>query len=46
MINTFTLCFVSFLSGGFIGMSTLLFMQGAFYNENAEENETSGNKIK
>ena len=26
MINTFTLCFVSFLSGGFIGMSTLLFM--------------------
>lgn len=46
MINAFTLCFVSFLFGGFIGMSTLLFMQGAFYNENAKENETICDSVK
>lgn len=45
MINIFTLCFVSFLSGGFIGMLTLLFMQGAFYKD-AKKNESSRNKIK
>lgn len=45
MINTLTLWFVIFLSGGFIGMSTLLFMQGAFYKD-AKKNESSRNKIK
>lgn len=34
------LCFACFVCGGFVGMMTLLFMQGAFYNENAKENET------
>lgn len=34
------LCFVCFVCGGFVGMMTLLFMQSAFYNENAKENET------
>lgn len=41
MINAFTLCFMSFLFGGFVGMSTLLFMQGAFYKEDEKKNEQS-----
>lgn len=34
MFNSITLCFISFLGGG---MSTVLFVQGAFYNENKIE---------
>lgn len=37
MLNTLILCFGCFTCGSFVGMMTLLFMQGAFYNENAEE---------
>ena len=46
MSNTFILCFGCFVCGGFVGMMTLLFMQGAFYNENAKENETICDSIK
>lgn len=46
MLNTFILCFGCFVCGGFVGMMTLLFMQGAFYNENAKENETICDSIK
>jgi len=35
MLNSLTLCFVSFLGGGLVG--TVLFIQGAFYNENKIE---------
>ena len=34
MLNSITLCFFSFLGGGMIGMGTVLFVEGAFYNEN------------
>lgn len=37
MLNSLTLCFVSFLGGGLVGMGTVLFIQGAFYNENTIE---------
>ena len=37
MLNSLTLCFVSFLGGGLVGMDTVLFIQGAFYNENKIE---------
>lgn len=37
MLNSLTLYFVSFLGGGLIGMGTVLFVQGAFYNENKIE---------
>lgn len=37
MLNSLTLCFVSFLGGGLVGMGTVLFIQGAFYNENKIE---------
>lgn len=30
MLNSLTLCFVSFLGGGLVGMGTVLFIQGAF----------------
>lgn len=33
MFNSITLCFISFLGGGMIGMSTVLFVQGAFYKD-------------
>ena len=33
MFNSITLYFISFLGGGMIGMGTVLFVQGAFYNE-------------
>lgn len=33
MLNSLTLCFISFLGGGMIGMGTVLFVQGAFRNE-------------
>ena len=33
MLNSLTLCFVSFLGGGLVGMGTVLFILGAFYNE-------------
>lgn len=46
MLNTLILCFGCFTCSGFVGMMTLLFMQGAFYNENAEENETICNSVK
>lgn len=29
MLNSLTLCFVSFLGGGLVGMGTVLFIQGA-----------------
>ena len=37
MLNSLTLCFVSFLGGGLVGMGTVLFIQGALYNENKIE---------
>ena len=37
MFNSITLCFISFLGGGMIGMGTVLFVQDAFYNENKIE---------
>ena len=37
MLNTLTICFISFLGGGMIGMGAVLFVQGAFYNENKFE---------
>ena len=37
MLNNLALCFISFLGGGMIGMGTVLFVQGAFYNENEVE---------
>lgn len=37
MLNSLTLCFVSFLGGGLVGMGTVLFIQCAFYNENKIE---------
>lgn len=37
MLNSLALCFVSFLGGGLVGMDTVLFIQGAFYNENKIE---------
>ena len=46
MINTLILCFGCFTCGGFVGIMTLLFMQSAFYNENAEENETICGSVK
>lgn len=42
MINTLILCFGCFVCGGFVGMMTLLFMQGAFYN--CYESEEKGNQ--
>ena len=33
MLNNLTLCFISFLGGGMIGLGTVLFVQGTFYNE-------------
>lgn len=33
MLNSLTLCFISFLGGGMIGMGTVLFAQGAFYKD-------------
>ena len=33
MLNSLTLCFISFLGGGMIGMGTVLFVQGAFYKD-------------
>lgn len=33
MLNSLTLCFISFLGGVMIGMGTVLFVQGAFYND-------------
>ena len=41
MFNSITLCFISFLGGGMIGMGTVLFVQGAFYNENKIESNLS-----
>lgn len=37
MFNSITLCFINFLGGGLVGMGTVLFIQGAFYNENKIE---------
>lgn len=37
MLNTITICFISFLGGGMIGMGTFLFVQGALNNENKIE---------
>ena len=34
------------MCSGFIGMMTLLFMQGAFYNKDAKENETICDSVK
>lgn len=33
MLNSLTLCFISFLGGVMIGTGTVLFVQGAFYND-------------
>ena len=46
MLNILILCFGCFTCGSFVGMMTLLFMQGAFYNKNAEENETICGSVK
>ena len=45
MINNLTLCFISFLGGEMIGMGTVLFVQGAFYNENKVEEERNQSQI-
>lgn len=37
MPNIITLCFISFLGGGMIGIGTVLFVQGAFHNEDKIE---------
>lgn len=44
MLNSITLCFISFL-GGMIGMGTVLFVQGAFYNENKIEEKRNQSQI-
>ena len=45
MFNSTTLCFISFLGGGMIGMGTVLFVQGAFYNENKIEEKRNQSQI-
>ena len=45
MLNSLTLCFVSFLGGGLVGMGTVLFIQGAFYNENKIEEKRNQSKL-
>ena len=40
------LCLYVLFVVDFLGMMTLLFMQGAFYNDNAEENETIYDSVK
>lgn len=47
MFNSITLCFISFLGGGMIGMGTVLFVQGAgaFYNENKIEEKRNQSQI-
>ena len=45
MLNSITLCFISFLCGGMIGMGTVLFVQGAFYNENKTEEKRNQSQI-
>lgn len=40
------LCLYVLFVVDFLGMMTLLFMQSAFYNENAEENETICGSVK
>ena len=45
MINNLTLCFISFFGGGMIGMGAVLFVQGAFYNENKVEEERNQSQI-
>ena len=43
MFNSITLCFISFLGGGMIGMGTVV--QGAFYNENKIEEKRNQSQI-
>ena len=43
--TSITLCFISFLGGGMIGMGTVLFVQGAFYNENKIEEKRNQSQI-
>lgn len=45
ILNSITLCFFSFLGGGMIGMGTVLFVQGAFYNENKIEEKRNQSQI-
>lgn len=45
MLNSLTLCFVSFIGGGLVGMGTVLFIQGAFYNENKIEKKRNQSQI-
>lgn len=37
MLSSLTLCFISFLGGAMIGMGTVLFIQGAFYQDAKEK---------
>lgn len=46
MVSTLSLCFMSFIFGGTIGMFFIIFKQSAFYNEHEKKNESSRNKIK
>lgn len=43
MFNSITLCFISFLGGGMIGMGTVLFVH--FYNENKIEEKRNQSQI-
>ena len=45
MFNNITLCFISFLGGGMIGMGAVLFVHGAFYNENKIEEKRNQSQI-
>ena len=41
MSNILSLCFISFLIGGLVGISAILFVQGAFNGEYEEEKKQS-----
>ena len=43
MVSTLSLCFMSFIFEGTIGMFFILFIQGAFYNEHEKKNKSSRN---
>lgn len=45
MLNSLALCFISFLGDGMIGMGTVLFVHGAFYNENKIEEKRDQSQI-